>query len=70
MKHTYKVQSSTVIVEINYNNNILAITFLSGSIYVYSGVTEGVFECFVVADSKGQYFRENIMGRYPSLRVL
>ena len=70
MKQTYKVQTSTVIVEINYDNNILAITFLSGSVYVYSGVTEGVYECLVASDSKGKYFRENIMGRYPSLRVL
>ena len=70
MKQTYKVQSSTVITEIQYDNDILVVTFLSGAIYVYSGVTEGVYECFVAADSKGKYFRENIMGRYNSLRII
>jgi len=61
---------STVIEAIKYENNLLIVYFLGGQIYVYSGVSNSVYEGFLEAESKGRYFRQNVMGRYQSTRVL
>lgn len=46
----------------------LTIAFKNGSIYVYSGVSQEVFDQFLGSDSKGQFFNQNIKNVYPFRR--
>jgi KTSC domain len=47
----------------------LAITFVSGKIYVYFEVPEAVVQELAAAPSKGQFFNRNIRDRYPYAEV-
>ncbi len=63
---------STVIRSYEYlpEKNRLIITFISGSRYEYTQVTQEVFEAFKTAFSKGTYFNQNIKPahRYKKLK--
>lgn len=63
-----KVQSSTIS-EINYDNNLLTVTFNNGREYSYEGVSKELYEEFTKAESKGKYFHENINYRYNYSRI-
>ena len=59
---------STSIGAIGYDRRTydLYVRFLeSGHTYVYRGVEERVFEEFLRAGSKGNYFNREIKGEYP-----
>ena len=59
---------STSIEAIGYDRRTreLYVRFLeSGHTYVYRGVEDDVFEEFLGADSKGNYFNREIKGKYP-----
>jgi hypothetical protein len=59
---------STSIEAIGYDRRTgeLYVRFLeSGDRYVYREVEEEVFEEFLCADSKGNYFNREIKGEYP-----
>jgi len=58
---------STAIRAIDYDapRRQLEVTFVSGERYAYFGVSSAVHRAFMEAESKGQFFRAKIRGRYP-----
>jgi predicted RNase H-like HicB family nuclease len=62
---------SAVIREIAYepSNEELIVTFVSGRIYLYSGVSAATFDEFVKAPSKGHYFNAHIRDAHPYREV-
>ncbi len=63
---------STSIEAIGYDRRTreLYVRFLeSGHTYVYRGVEDEIFEEFLSADSKGNYFNREIKGEYPYYHV-
>jgi len=61
--------NSSMISEIDYSGETLTITFTSGRVYEYEGVSGEGYSKFMEAESKGQYFHENINGRFPTKRI-
>ena len=59
---------SSAISEIGFSTTV-EITFKKGGKYIYTGVPESVFKAFVGAKSRGTFFKENISGVYPFIRV-
>ncbi len=51
------------------NSNTLEIEFRSGAIYQYFDVPLNVFEGLRDAESKGQYFAQNVKGYYRFVKV-
>ncbi len=62
---------STEIEWIGYESkrNMLQVEFISGGIYQYDNVAESVYQEFLAAPSHGQFFAEQIKGRYPYRKV-
>jgi len=62
---------SSNIVRFGYerDSNVLSIEFKKGGKYQYFDVPESVFESMKVADSKGQYFAQNIKGVFRYARL-
>lgn len=54
---------------IGYENNMLVVRFIGGGIYMYSGVSAELFESFKAAESKGQFFRENIKNNFTCSKL-
>jgi len=50
-------------------SSVLSIEFKKGGIYQYFDVQEAVFESMKSADSKGQYFAQNIKGVFRYARA-
>ena len=63
-----KVQSSTIS-EIDYQDNILTVTFNNGRVYTYEGVSRELFERLANSESKGKFFHENINYRFNFKRI-
>ena len=63
-----KVDSS-VIAEVGYDEPYLRIKFKSGQTYDYVGVSQEQFKDLIKAPSKGRYFREHILDKYPGARM-
>ena len=63
---------STVIRSFDYDSarNELTIVFTTGRVYVYSRVEAGLVADFKAALSKGEFFNENIRGKFPYRRVM
>ncbi len=57
---------SSVIREASYNKDTkeLRVTFVSGRVYIYSGVPKTIHDAFCNALSKGSFFNTAIRGRY------
>lgn len=53
------VESSNI-KSIGYEDEVLEVEFLNGSIYVYYNVPEKLFESIMNADSHGRYLNEYI----------
>ncbi len=64
----YNVVSSNID-SIGWEDDILSVTFLSGSTYEYYNVDEHVYDEMLNADSKGRYLARNIKGYYDYRRV-
>ena len=67
-----KVQSSTIAEidrEVVNEKLFLKVIFTNGREYLYEDVPADVYEKFLVADSKGKYLHENIIGKYNYLRI-
>jgi len=67
-----KVNSSTIAEidrEVIKEELFLKVTFVNGREYLYEGVPAKVYEDFLMAESKGKFFHENINGRYNYSRV-
>ncbi len=60
------VQSSTI-KAIGWENNVLYVDFGKG-IYSYQGVTEFVYKLFLVAESLGKFFHENIKNKLDGVK--
>ena len=58
---------STSIKEVGYNpeTQVLTVVFeKSGETYEYKGVPKDVYDALMAAESKGQYFAQNIKGKF------
>lgn len=51
------------------DRQILALEFISGSIYHYRGVPPEVFEAFGAAPSRGAFFAKQIKGKFTAERM-
>jgi KTSC domain-containing protein len=60
------IMPSTAIRFISYDagSSRLSITFITGRRYIYENVPEGVYQAFLTAPSRGQYFNFEIRDRY------
>jgi hypothetical protein len=63
---------SSVIDHFKYlpDTEILRVTFISGSVYVYKGVPQRIYDQIKAARSKGKYLNRYIKGRFPFEKVL
>ena len=67
-----KVQSSTIAEidrEVVNEKLFLKVIFTNGREYLYEDVPADVYEKFLMADSKGKYLHENIIGKYNYSRI-
>lgn len=55
---------SSAIARIEWDNGTLSIWFHESGRYDYYGVPESVYEAFIAAPSKGQFFHDHIKDRY------
>jgi hypothetical protein len=55
---------STAIRSVAWAGGTLSVEFLNGRLYDYSNVPYSVFEELILADSKGEFYNQNIRGRY------
>jgi hypothetical protein len=64
--------NSTALVAYKYDNssNVLQVRFSNGREYNVEGVPPDTVQALVTAKSIGQYFVENIRGRYPESEIL
>jgi len=62
--------NSSVIKEASYDGSqrILTIQFRSGATYAYQDVDESVHRGLMSATRVGQFFSQNIRGRFPTTR--
>jgi KTSC domain len=63
--------SSSNIVSIGYDapSQTLEVEFSGGSVYQYFGVSQGIYDAFMAASSKGQFLASQIKDRFPFARV-
>jgi hypothetical protein len=70
---TYGIESGTmdsvqssVIRDYDYDPSaaVLSITFVGGKTYAYGRVPQDVFDAFLAADSRGQFFNRHIRDQY------
>lgn len=59
---------SEAIAAIDWTGGVLTIWFHKTGCYRYSGVPESVYIAFAAAESKGRFFQDRIVGRYPFSR--
>ena len=67
-----KVKSSTIAEidrEVVNEKLFLKVIFTNGREYLYEDVPADVYEKFLMADSKGKYLHENIIGKYNYSRI-
>ena len=67
-----KVKSSTIAEidrEVVNEKLFLKVIFTNGREYLYEEVPADVYEKFLLADSKGKYLHENIIGKYNYSRI-
>ena len=67
-----KVKSSTIAEidrEVVNGKLFLKVIFTNGREYLYEEVPADVYEKFLMADSKGKYLHENIIGKYNYSRI-
>lgn len=60
------VTNSSNIISAGYSatTKILEVEFQSGKVYQYLGVPEKVYQDFMTAESKGEYFHDNILKEF------
>lgn len=63
-----KVNSSTIDT-VDFENNVLRITFKSGGTYEYSGVPVEVVTDMLNAHSVGSFFAKNIRNTYKGIKI-
>ena len=65
------VVASSNILSVGYDGGTqtLEVEFVSGAVYQYYGVPEGIHQQLMQAPSKGQFLNAYIKDRYPYSRV-
>lgn len=63
-----EVESSNIDA-IGFENNILIVRFMSGSVYSYSNVEPEVYESFLNSESKGKFLHQHIKGKYEYCKL-
>lgn len=64
-----KVKSSNIM-SVGWEKGELEVEFLSGDVYRYENVSEGVFKALMQSESKGRYFSDHVKrGGYVHRRV-
>jgi hypothetical protein len=63
--------SSSNIVSVGYDaaSETLEIEFMNGSVYQYYNVPQSVYDAFIAAPSRGQFFSYQIKHMFPYSRV-
>ena len=63
--------NSSSICSVGYDcsTDTLEVEFVNGSIYQYYGVQNNIYENFLVASSKGQFFNTYVRSAYPYSRI-
>ena len=63
--------SSSNIVSAGYepSSETLEVEFANGGVYQYYNVPQSIYEAFLAAASKGQFFNSQIKDRFPYARV-
>jgi hypothetical protein len=63
--------NSSWIEDLEYDGDFgdVIMTLNSGRTYQISGVPEGMFEEWVMADSKGKFWHSDIVGHYRTTRI-
>ena len=61
--------SSSNIRSIGWEDDVLEVEFLTGTVYQYTEVPHDVYEEFVTATSVGKFFHVNIKGMYQYTKV-
>jgi hypothetical protein len=61
--------SSSNILSIGWDDNLMEVEFKSGHLYAYHEVPEGVYQAALGADSIGRFVRDNVAGKYESTRI-
>lgn len=58
--------NSSNLVSVGYNSDdkTLEVEFQSGNVYKYFDVPESVYQSLMTADSKGEFFHDNILKEY------
>lgn len=51
------------------SSETLEVEFNSGAVYQYTGVSQGEYDGFIGADSKGKYFAANIKNRHSFTKL-
>lgn len=71
MSHFEIEIESSVIASVEYfaDDQVLEITFLSGNKYAYYGISKGMFENFLAAESKGTFYNVKIKGLIASSKM-
>ena len=65
-----RVESSAIrSVGYDARREILEIEFTSGTVYQYDEFPQSLYDRFMRADSKGQFFREHILDQFSVARV-
>jgi len=63
-----KVKSSNI-AGIFYENNTLYLQFNKGQVYSYENVPEEIYIWLLNSESKGKFFKENILNKYIGKKV-
>ena len=58
-----EVESSNI-VSVGFEKGVLEVEFKGGSIYIYRGISNEVYNEFMEADSKGGFLARRIRGKY------
>lgn len=51
------------------DQQILEVEFVGGSMYQYLDVSQDIYDSFLLADSKGKFFYQNIRNQYRFQKV-
>jgi hypothetical protein len=65
------IVNSTNLVSVGYDasEQALEVEFQSGNVYQYLDVPETIYQSLMTADSKGQFFHDNILKEYDFREV-
>lgn len=68
-EHHRVVSSNVFSVAYDPEEQVMAVRFNSGGLYVYYEVDESVFDAFLAAPSKGRFLWRNVRGVYDYERT-